>query len=295
MSKNMLRHHFLGLILVLWAITACGRGEEEVYQKLVIGVIGYGESSSSLEEYSDLQDYLSIQLKSIVELEPAYNEIQALKQISQEKWDLVFAPSGLAAIAIYRYKYQPLVPLEGIEKLRSAIVVNQDSSFKKILDLGGESIVLGQEGSATSYYLPIYNLYGLTMEKVLFSPTPQTSLELLEQREVDGAALSVEEFNQYRQNFKANQFRIIDLDSHVIPTGAIIISNKIGSREFVAIQKALATAPSHIAASAKFLPTEKTPQYEYLIDVIKRVKPITENIKQQPALFYEPKKAPLNN
>lgn len=287
----MLGHRFWGLILVLWTVTACGQVEEGVSKKLVIGVIGYGESNRSLEQYSELQDYLSIQLKSIVELEPAYNEIQALKQISQEKWDLVFAPSGLAAIAIYRYKYQPIVPLEGVEKVRSAIVVNQDSPFKTLIDLGGESIVLGQEGSATGYYIPIYNLYGLSMEKVLFSPTPQASLELLEQKEVDAAALSLQEFNQYRQNFKANQFRILDLDSHIIPTGAIIISNKVGSKQLVAIQNALQQTPSHVAASAKFLPSERRPQYEYLIDVIKRVKPITEGIKQQPALFYEPKKS----
>lgn len=286
----MLRHRFLGVILILWTVTACNQVKEGVFNKLVIGVVGYGESNLSLEQYSVLQNYLSLELKSIIEIEPAYNEIQALEQISRQKWDLVFASSGLAAIAIDRHQYQPIISLEGVEKNRSAIVVNKDSRFENRQDLGGQSIALGQEGSATSYYLPIYNLYGLTLKKVLFSPTPQTSLEWLEQGKVAAAALSLQAFNQYRQDYKPNQFRIIDIDSHPIPSGAIIIAGKIEPKQLVVILDTFKKAPSHIAASAQFLPREKVPQYEYLIKVIQRVTPISERIKEEPASFYELKK-----
>ena len=285
----MLWRRCLGIVLILWAVTACREVDEGISRKLVIGLVGYGESNQSLDKYADLQDYLSIKLKSIVELEPAYNEIQALEQIGRQNWDLVFASSGIAAIAIDRHQYQPIIPLEGVEQVKSAIVVNRDSDSHQLVDLNGKVIALGQEGSATSYYLPIYNLYGLTLQKVRFSPTPQTSLEWLEQQEIDAAALSLQEFNQYRQNFKPNQFRIMDLDSHTIPMGAILISDLIEPQELAAIHNALIEAPSHIAASARFLPSEKIPKYQYMIDVIKKVKPLTERIKSEPALFYEPK------
>lgn len=288
----MLWRRCLGIILILWTVTACQGVEEGISQKLVIGLISYGESNQSLDRYDDLQEYLSIELKSIVELEPAYNEIQALEQIRRQNWDLVFASSGVAAIAIDRHQYQPIIPLEGVEQVRSAIVVNRNSNVNKLADLNGKIIALGQEGSATSYYLPIYNLYGLTLQKVRFSPTPQTSLQWLEAGEIQAAALSLQEFNQYRQSFKPNQFRIMDLDSHTIPTGAVLVSDKLNPKELVAIHQALTQAPSHIAASARFLPTEKIPRYEYLIEVINRVKPISKRIKSQPALFYEPKTEP---
>ncbi len=289
----MLLHRILGIILVVWTITACNKIDEGVSKKLVIGVVSYGESSRSLEQYSDLQNYLSIQLKSIVELEPAYNEIHALEQIAKKKWDLVFASPGLAAIAIYRHQYKPMIPLEGIETLRSLIVVNADSRFQDHKDLGGEIVALGQEGSATGYYLPIYNLYGLTLAEVRFAPTPQTSLEWLDQGEVAAAALSLQEFNQYRNNFKPNRFRIINIDSRNIPSGAIVIVDKIDPEQKQKIQSVLSQAPSHIAASAKFLPSEEfsQEQYEYLIKVIKRVLPIAERIKDKPALLYESKKS----
>lgn len=285
----MLWRRCLRIVFVLLLVTACRKVDEGISKKLVIGVVGYGESNQSLDRYANLQDYLSIQLKSIVELEPAYNEIQALEQISRQNWDLVFASSGIAAIAVDRYQYQPIIPLEGVEQVRSTIVVNQDSKFEQLTDLKGKTIALGQEGSATGYYLPIYNLYGLTLQKVRFAPTPQTSLKWLKEREIDAAALSLQEFNQYRQQFPPNQFRVVHLDSHTIPAGAILISDNLEPQEFVAIHKALTQAPSHIAGSARFLPNEKIPQYEYLIEVIQRVKPIAERIKAEPALFYEPK------
>lgn len=281
----------LKVIFILWTITACGRIDEGISQKLVIGVVAYDERDRSLEEYAELQNYLSTKLKSIIEIEPTYNEVQAREQIAKQRWDLVFASPGLAAIAISQHQYQPLLPLEGVEQARSVIVANQDSPFETHQDLNGQSIALGQEGSATSYYLPIYNLYGLTLQKVLFSPTPQTSLKLLETGEVAAAALSLQEFNRYRQNFKPKQFRIINIDSHTIPSGAIVISAKIPPQNSQLIEDALTQAPSHIAASAGFLPNEDASEYEYLIRVMERVLSISENIKDQPALLYEKKQS----
>jgi phosphonate transport system substrate-binding protein len=71
---------------------------------------------------------------------------------------MVFAPPGLAAIAISQEQYFPLFPLEGIENVRSAIVVREDSSIKTLAELQDKAIAFGQPGSATGYYLPIYNL-----------------------------------------------------------------------------------------------------------------------------------------
>ena len=285
----MFLHRLLGVILIILTMTACDRIEEQVPKKLVIGIVGYEESSLFLEKYSALQNYLSTQLKSIVELEATYNEIKALEQITKQKWDLVFASPGLAAIAIYRHQYSPLMPLEGLETIRSVIAVNADSHFQENTDLAGEIIALGQEGSATGYYLPIYNLYGLAFAEVRFAPTPQTSLKWLDSGEVAASALSLKEFNQYRQNFKHNRFRIIDIDSHTIPAGAILIADKIEPSRKQQIKFSLSQTPSHIAASAGFLPNEQLYQYQDLIKVIERVSQITERIRDKPALLYEPK------
>ena len=291
----MLLRRLLGLVIIVLMLTGCNRVEEDVLKRLIVGVVSYGASArSNMENYSELEDYLSNQLNSIIELEPAFNEIRASAQIAQQRWDLVFAPPGLAAIAIYHHRYEPIIPLEGLEKLRSVIVVNADSRFQTKAELAGETIALGQEGSATGYYLPIYNLYGLSFAEVRFAPTPKTSLEWLDSQEVAASALSLQEFNQHRKNYKHDRFRIIDIDSHPIPAGAILLANKIEPERKEQIKSTLAQTPSHIAASAGFLPNEQIPQYEYLVDVIERVLPISERIKEQPARLYEVKQEIIN-
>ena len=143
----MLLYRLLGLVIILLMLTGCNQVKEDILRKLIVGVVSYGASATSLENYSKLEDYLSNQLNSIIELEPAYNEIKALDQIAQQKWDLVFAPPGLAVIAIYQHQYEPIIPLEGVEKLHSVIVVNADSRFQTTAELAGETIALGQKGS----------------------------------------------------------------------------------------------------------------------------------------------------
>ncbi len=285
----MLLRRLLGLVIIVLMLTGCNQVKEDILRKLIVGVVSYGASATSLENYSKLEDYLSNQLNSIIELEPAYNEIKALDQIAQQKWDLVFAPPGLAVIAIYQHQYEPIIPLEGVEKLHSVIVVNADSRFQTKAELAGETIALGQKGSATGYYVPIYNLYGLSFAELRFAPTPKTSLEWLENQEVAASALSLQEFRQHRTNYKHERFRIIDIDSRTIPPGAILIADKIEPEFKEQIKSTLSQAPSHIALSAGFLPNEQLPQYEYLVDVIERVLPISERIKEQPARLYEVK------
>ncbi len=291
----MLLHRLLGLVIIVLMLTGCNRVKEDVLKKLIVGVVSYGASARShMENYSELEDYLGNQLNSIIELEPAYNEIKALDQIAKQKWDLVFAPPGLAVNAIYHHRYEPIIPLEGVEKLRSVIVVNADSRFQTKAELAGETIALGQKGSATGYYVPIYNLYGLSFAEVHFAPTPKTSLEWLDSQEVAASALSLQEFRQHRTNYKHERFRIIDIDSRTIPPGAILIADKIEPEFKEQIKSTLSQTPSYIAASAGFLPNEQLPRYEYLADVIERVLQISERIKEKPARLYEVKQEILN-
>lgn len=263
------------LIVVFFTLTACTRSTETIINKLSIGVVSYGSRESSLEQYVDLKNYLGTQLNSVIEIEPAYNEIKALEQISNKKWDLVFSPPGLAAIAISSYNYQPIIPLEGINKIRSVIVVKKDSPFRERRDLAGQVIALGQKGSATGYYLPLYNLYGLKFADILFAPTPQDILRWLDEDKVAAGALSLEDFNRYRRNPNLNQFRIIYIDTHNVPPGAILIGDRVEKDRQEQIKQALTETPSFIASSAGFLPNEKSPDYSYLIRVIERVREIS--------------------
>ena len=264
------------LIIVIFTISACDRSEEIPLTRLSIGVVSYGSNQKSLQKYNDFKNYLGTRQNSAIELEPTYNEVRALTQIANKKWDLVFAPPGLAAIAISQYNYEPLVPIEGIDKTRSVIITKSDLEAQNRQDLAGQTIALGQKGSATGYYLPIFNLYGINFKEVVYASTPEDVLELLNNNKVTVGALSLEDYNVLKRNYKANQFKIIYLDRHDVPPGAVLISDRLERNQQEQIRTALIETPSFIASNAGYLTSEELPDYSYLIKVIERVQEVLE-------------------
>ncbi len=270
----------LFLFNLLFFLTACKIAGRPKPGKLTIGVVSYGEGEQSIKQYSALVNYLSTELKTLIELEPVYNEVKALEQIKRKAWSLVFAPPGLAALAISEAQYLPLFPLEGLEKTRSVIVVRQTSSIKKLSDLSDQVIALGQPGSATGYYLPIQNLLGLTLAEVRLAPTPKTVLQWIENKDVVAGALSLDELDRYRSNFSQTKFRILHTDS--VPPGAILVGPTVEQYQQEQIRKALNSASPAVAAAAGYLPNAKVPDYKKLIEVVARVKRVAERIKEKP-------------
>lgn len=257
--------------------------------RLSIGVVSFGESDRSVEQYSKLKNYLGSELNSLVELEPTYNEIKAISQIKRKSWDIIFATPGLAAIAISQSQYVPLFPLEGALKSRSVIIVLKESLIKDIRQLGGQTLALGEAGSATGYYLPIYNLYGLTLSEIRFASTPKAVLELVANGSATAGAMSLAEYNQYRTDFPGMRFRILYTDAHEVPSGAVLVSSDLTSSQQDKIRETLSKVSPAIAASAGYITNASPPDYQYLIEVVDRVAPIAERIRQKPAPLYEQK------
>ena len=286
MNSKLSRRIFISQMLL--AIAACTT-EEKIFNqrlKLVIGVISYGEQKQTIERLNGLRKYLSEELKIIIQLEPAYNEKIALEQIKRRSWSLVFANPGLAAMAIANYQYSTLFPLQINLNSRSIIVVRQNSSFKKLPDLQNKIIALGQKGSATSYYFPLFNLYGLTLSSILFASTPTQSLEWLSQGKVDAAAISLEDFKSYQLQVSDSNFRILFNDSHRVPPGAVLIAPDIDRNRSQIIRDRMNNAGPTIVQDARYIPNASPPDYKYMIGVVKRVTSIAQNLDSKPVRLF---------
>jgi phosphonate transport system substrate-binding protein len=159
--------------------------------------------------------------------------------------------------------------------------------LQKLPDLANQVVILGEVGSATGYYLPIFNLYGLTLAEVRFAPTPKNVLEAIANREVAAGALSKAEFDRYRSEFSPTQFRILFSDPHNIPPGLVLVGPTVERNLLSEIHQVMRSASPDLARSAGYLPNAKVPNYDYLIKVVERVRPIAERIKQTPAPLYE--------
>jgi phosphonate transport system substrate-binding protein len=283
---GMFSRRFFGLQLLLILLTACGPAELSERKKLTVGVVSYGDGHQSIEQFDVLKTHLESELKSIVELEPAFNEVQAVQQIDRQSWDVVFAPPGLAAIAISEKQYLPLLSQLGGEKERSVIVVRNESPIHNINGLANKIVALGHEGSATGYYLPVFNLYGLTLAEVRFAPTPKTMLTWISDGTVAAGAMSIAELDRYQGNFDQTKFRILYRDVHPVPAGSVLVGPKIDRNEQQRILQALEAVSSRVSSSVGYVSNTKPPDYSYLIKVVKRVRPIAQRIKEKPAPLF---------
>lgn len=268
---KMSRRWFLTLLLLSACSTQSIRRPGAL---LSIGVVQDDQSARSIDHYDRFKDYLREKMQSLVEIEPVLNEDRALERIRASAWSLVFAPPGLAAIAISQYRYVPLFPLDGVQNLRSALIVREDSPIQTLSALAGKTIALGQPGSATGYYLPLFNLYGLTLAQLLFAATPKEILEAVAQGKAAAGALSVAEFDTYRDQVSSAKFRILFVDPHTIPPGALLLSSEVQRDRAEQLRQSLQQVDSVMAEEAGFVTNAAAPDYRFLISVVERVRSI---------------------
>jgi phosphonate transport system substrate-binding protein len=271
-------------------VTACGSQEATSNDLLTIGVVSYGETEVSLDRYQRFQDFLAERTQIPIDLEIAYNELKAIQEIDRAKWDIVFAPPGLAAIADGR-GYTQLFPLENQGQAKfGLIVVRADSDIEQLSDLQDEVVALGERGSAAGYYLPLYDLYGLTLQEVRFAPTPRTVLEWLDESEVVAGALSETDFEDHKSDFEANGFRVLHR-SRAIPPG-VVLMGPVERNQAEFITRVMAEAPADIASDAQYIPGARLPSYDHFISIVGKVRPLESRVQQQPATLTMDDTAP---
>lgn len=276
MPLRLSRRLFL-LEFILLAANAC-KSAQKTSAPLLIGVINYDQDEQIINRYTNFNRYLSSVLRAHVEIEPTFNERKALERIQSQAWSLVFAPPAVAAIAINDFQYIPLFPMqEDVTNLRSIFIVDNNSPIRELRQLEGKTIALGQVGSTTGYYFPIYNLYGLTLAEVLLAPTPKTILEWVATERVSAGALSTQEFNLYRPQF-SQRFRILYTDSHPVPPSSILLAPTVDRTYQNQIIEAMNDAPPDVVQEASYVPNAPVPNYEYMISVIERVRAIVTDL-----------------
>ncbi|MEJ1936255.1 PhnD/SsuA/transferrin family substrate-binding protein, partial [Nostoc sp. NIES-2111] len=266
-------------------VNAC-TSQPESSGLLNIGVINYEGGAEIINQYARFKRYLGERTRAKIILEPTFNENKAIERLESRAWSLVFAPPGLAAIAISRYQYIPIFPLVGLTNLRCVLITREDSAIRTLQDLQGKTVAIGQLGSATGYYLPLYNLYGLTLAEVLSAPTPKTVMEWVAEGKAIAGAVSMAEFNLYNSQFQDNKLRIFYTDPHYVPPGVVLIQSTIESKRQEYIRKVMSEFPSASAQEVGYIPNARIPNYQYMISVVERVQPIAAQLQNQPVQLF---------
>ncbi|MEH1772601.1 phosphate/phosphite/phosphonate ABC transporter substrate-binding protein [Nostoc sp.] len=278
------RRFFLFNLLGL-TFAAC-QPRKEFEGALTIGVINYGGGEQIINQYAKFNNYLGEKTNAYIQLEPAFNENRAVERLEARAWSLVFAPPGLAAIAIARYQYIPLFPLIGINNLRSIFVVRKESPITDLKQLQGQIVALGQLGSATGYYFPLYNLYGTTLADILFAPTPKAALESVAQGKAIACAVSEAELSLYGSQLAPTEFRVLFKDPHYVPLGVVLIGPNVERNRQEFIRKVMSDSPSGLAQEVGYVPNGQVPDYKYMISVVDRVSSISSKLQTKPVRLF---------
>ncbi|MEH2379728.1 MAG: PhnD/SsuA/transferrin family substrate-binding protein [Nostoc sp.] len=278
------RRLFLFNLLGL-TFAAC-QSTKEFEGTLTIGVINYGGGEQIINQYAKFNSYLGEKTNAYIQLEPAFNENRAVERLEARAWSLVFAPPGLAAIAIAHYQYVPLFPLIGISNLRSIFVVRKDNPISDLKQLEGKIVALGQLGSATGYYFPLYNLYGTTLAQILFAPTPKAALELVAEGKAIACAVSEAELSLYGSQLDRTEFRILFKDPHYVPLGVVLIGPSVERNRQEFIRKVMSNSPSSLAQEVGYVPNGQVPDYKYMISLVDRVNLISSKLQKKPVRLF---------
>lgn len=272
----------LGLVA---GLGSCGRAARTPTTRLTIGVVAYERGARSVEQYTEFNQILGEAVHGVIELEPAFNERKALEELQRQSWSMVFASPGLTAIAMDQYRYIPLFPRPGT-LIRSLLIVKQDSPLEALGDLTDQTVALGQVGSATGYYLPLYDLYGLTLGEIRTASTPSQILEWIQGGEVAAGALGRAEFDEFRRQGATEGLRILHT-SRPIPPGSLLLGPMVERNLQEVITQTLNQLPPNIAEAVGYIPNADPPDYQYLIELVRRVRPLEDRLRETPVRLFE--------
>jgi len=141
--------------------------------EITIGTLSNPESSQGLADYLENNtvpaNYLDfIQGKKIkfrVNGDSTLDYKEAEKRIESKQWDVAFTTSPILSLSAKEQGYTNIAGMfPNSHVYQSALFVKKDSPIQSIKDIGIKTrVALGSFTSASSFYTPVYDLYGKTI------------------------------------------------------------------------------------------------------------------------------------
>jgi endonuclease YncB( thermonuclease family)/ABC-type phosphate/phosphonate transport system substrate-binding protein len=244
--------------------------------ELKIGILTQPEAYSALATYleeniipDDFANFLFGQGKKINVSIVGNSDLtyqQAQQSLINNEWDVAFTLSPALSVVAKESGYQFIARMfpDQPQFYRSALFVRSDSPIYSLKDLNSQTKVgLGDFKSMSSFYMPLYDLYGktLTIETGLKRMSTQVKNGVVQVGA--GVSTNVE---------KDRELRIIHV-SRDIPGSGVYVTPTFSEREKTIIQQVLLNAPKEIQSKANY-GSGKEPDYTEFMKIRTRVEEI---------------------
>ncbi|MAR07283.1 MAG: phosphonate ABC transporter substrate-binding protein [Cyanobium sp. NAT70] len=280
-----------GVLITGMMLVGCGSSTDDQVSvcgpqgNLRVGFVGSVEGKSEIsesliadDELERMRTLLTIASRCEVQFEPVFSSERARERLVRGEWDIAFLPPGLTAMAMQRgVEDQPIRQLVRPNRSRSALLVHRDSAVKTLADLNGKRLGLLPRGSLTGFYLPLYNLHGLTLKEVRYANNFEELLTLLKNGDLDVIAWDT------GLSEPGDAYRLLAEDNHDIPHGSMVLSKEILKRNYKPMLKVLDDSagqmPKSLGYSSGTLPAVDA--YYSLKEIVRHVESWTLPLNRQ--------------
>lgn len=259
---------------------------------LTIGTLGSPEYQADLAYYlreqfapNDFLKFLSgNKVKVIVEgdKELSYEEVRS--RIALKKWDIAFTLSPMVSVAAKdnRYTFVARMFPNNPPYYYSGIFVKSDSYIHSLNDLKNTSVIaLGDFGSASSFYMPTYDLFGKSLI-VDMGHRGQDIIKMVKEGKADMGAAAIGDIVKEDDP----EIRIIH-KSREIPGAGVYISPNLSNLDQETLKKTILKAPKEIQKKANYGIGEE-PNYSFFIGISQRSEEVLKcaDFKKNPVNFF---------
>lgn len=274
----------VGSAVLALSVLALGIKSAPYFQKpklqassLTIGTLG------SPEYQADLADYLREQLvpadfgqfllgkrvRIVIDGDKTLPYQEAENRIAAKEWDIAFTLSPVISVAAKDNDYTFVAQMfPGNGRYQSALFVRADSPIKSTDDLKPSTVIaLGNFNSASSFYMPAYDLFGKTLAADMGHRGSEI-LEMVKTGKADVGAAAVGD------TVKADDpsIRIIHL-SRDLPGSGVYLSPNLSTSDRQTIAKALLSVPQEIQKKANY-GAGKEADYSFFREIISKAESI---------------------
>ncbi len=212
---------------------------------------------------------------------------EAMHRISDKRWDVAFTLSPIISIHSKKEGYQHIADMfPGKPFYEAGLIVHKDSPIQSLDDLKpSTTIALGDFNSSSSFYMPVYDLYGKTIS-VNMGHKGGEIRKMVINKEVDIGSAAVGDII----NKKYPDLRLIGV-SRKLPGSGVYISPNLSEQDQNSIKKVMLSASPQIKSYEQTNYGEgKEVDYTEFEKIIERVELITicTDFSKNPVKLYCP-------
>ncbi|SRR5579883_51441 len=247
---------------------------------LTIGILG------DPSKYNSLANYLRSQFDNKVQVTIdgggfiPYEKVK--NRLMRKEWDIAFTLSPMLSVVAKEngYTFAAQMFPDKPPYYQAALFVKSNSSIQSLNDLKAKTtIALGGFNSASSFYMPAYDLFGRTLN-VDMGHRSQKIVAMVKTGEADVGAVAYD-------NVKDDKtFRVIHI-SRSIPGSSVYLSPNLSDLDRETLKKVILDAPVDIKHQANY-DAGPEPDYSYFIKISQRAEEVLRcaDFKHNPVDFY---------